>query len=313
MNRVRIKNIVNRWKGQAKDFSISIALGDIVCSTVLRKSNGPLKHSINEKYYNKAKDIILQRYQYVVDKWNVENDVSILKNFNKKLPIYIFWWQSIEDAPGLIVSCIDRIKELAENPVIVVDKNNWSELVDLPKFAVNAVNTGNISLTTFSDILRYNLLAKTGGMWIDPTCYLSHKFDEEVYEYPFYTINHGDIWEHPICKGKWSTFFLCSGENNPLFGFISDMINEYWKNEKSLAVYLLPDVFFSIGYENIPYIKKVIDIVPENNRDRVKLIKMLSQSKGKNFDELVEKVDKQTYIHKLTYKTYIEKFDGDCR
>ena len=61
MNRVRIKNIVNRWKGQAKDFSISIALGDIVCSTVLRKSNGPLKHSINEKYYNKAKDIILQR------------------------------------------------------------------------------------------------------------------------------------------------------------------------------------------------------------------------------------------------------------
>ena len=54
-------------------------------------------------------------------------------------------------------------------------------------------------------------------------------------------------------------------------------------------------------------------MVPENNRDRVKLIKMLSQSKGKNFDELVEKVDKQTYIHKLTYKTYIEKFDGDCR
>lgn len=38
MNRVRIKNIVNRWKGQAKDFSISIALEDIVCSTVLGKA-----------------------------------------------------------------------------------------------------------------------------------------------------------------------------------------------------------------------------------------------------------------------------------
>lgn len=311
MNKTRVKNIINRWKGQATDFSPIIAASDMISSTVLRHSNGRLKHNLNEFYYNKAKKIIYNRYHHVVDKWNFELDISVLSNFNTELPIYIFWWQSLDNAPGLIRFAVKEIKERAVNPVVVIDKNNWKSFVELPDYAVRGVSDGSLSITAFSDILRYNLLAQSGGMWIDPTCYLSENFSDDIYQYPFYTINHQDAWEHPICMGKWSTFFLCCGENNPLFGYLADMINHYWKNEKSLAVYLLPDVFFSIGYDHIRYIKKIIDNVPINNVSRVKLISSLVNNHGRDFDRLLNDIQDGTYIHKLTYKTYIAKFDGE--
>ncbi len=308
VNKSRLINIIHRWYGQARDFSPMIALSDIICSTVLRKSNGELKHKLNIYYYDKAKNIIKQRYYDIIKNWNFPVNINDLPCFNKQLPIYIFWWQSLDNAPGLIKETIKIIQEKSENPVVILDRNNFSSFINLPDYVVRNVQNEDLSITAFSDILRYNLLAKTGGMWIDPTCYLSKSFSDEIYQYPFYTINHQDAWEHPICKGKWSTFFLCSGENNPLFGYLRDMINSYWEHEKNLAVYLLPDVFFAIGYENIQYIREIIDMVPPNNTERTKLLKSLRENNGKYFEQLLAKIDKKTYIHKLTYKTYIDKF-----
>ena len=43
----RIKNICKRWYGQARYFDIRIALGDFLCATVFRNSNGKIKHWIS--------------------------------------------------------------------------------------------------------------------------------------------------------------------------------------------------------------------------------------------------------------------------
>ena len=54
--------------------------------------------------------------------------------------------------------------------------------------------------------------------------------------------------------------------------------------------------------------KKMIDDVPINNVHRDDLRNMLIKNKGKQFDELLARVDSETYINKLTYKMYIEKY-----
>ncbi len=311
MNIIRVKNITKRWWGQFWYFSPKIAASDFMVSTVLRKSNGRLKHNLNRYYYNKAKDIILNRYYKVVNKWkNYEFDFSTENNIKNNCKVFVFWWQGYSDMPYIVKECIKNIKKYnINNEVIVIDKNTWQKYTYIPNYIIELRQKNVINFTLFSDILRCCLLYENGGIWIDPTCYVTKAFEDNIYNLPFYSIKHGETWEHPICKGYWATFFLACGKENPILGFMRDLFFEYWKREKSFIVYLSLDLFLAIAYEQFDYAKKMIDDVPVNNRNRDKLRNMLLDNGGKDFIYLLNKIDDETYINKLTYKMKIEKID----
>lgn len=301
----RIKNIFRRWWGQLLYFSPAIAVGDFLCATILRKSNGKLKHIIIQLYYEKAKKIIVNRYKNVIREWkkkSIENTKISPYEY-----IFVFWWQGINNAPPIIKKCICSIKKNAGNhKVILLNKSNYSQYVDIPKYIIDKVDKGNINVTLFSDILRCCLLYENGGIWIDPTCYMTKQFDQRMYNYSFYTIKHGDDWEFPICKGYWASFFLASTKNNPLMGFMRTLFFEFWKNEKYFIVYLSIDLFLSIAYDEFDWARDMIQDVPYNNRHRDDLRNMLLKNRGKNFAKLCYQVNEDTYINKLTYKMVIE-------
>lgn len=312
MNKKRIKNIILRWKGQWLYFSPLIAIGDFLCSTIFRFNNSRIKHIISKKYYNLAQIIITNRYKTVIEKWENKFDKKEKNTFekiNKSSRIFIFWWQGEENSPEIIKDCIFAIRSHAgEHAVTIIDKDTWMKYTNIPDYILKKVNEGIINFTLFSDILRCALLYDNGGIWIDPTCYVTRDFSDDMYNKTFYTIKHGDSWEFPICKGYWATYFLAAGKNNPLLGFSRDLFFEFWKKEKAFIVYLSIDLFFSIAYDNFDFAKKMIDDVPYNNRNRDDLRNKLANNGGKDFDILLSQVDKETYINKLTYKMYIEKY-----
>lgn len=312
MNKKRIKNIILRWKGQWLYFSPLIAIGDFLCSTIFRFNNSRIKHIISKKYYNLAQIIITNRYKTVIEKWENKFDKKEKNTFekiNKSSRIFIFWWQGEENSPEIIKDCIFAIRSHAgEHVVTIIDKDTWMKYTNIPDYILKKVNEGIINFTLFSDILRCALLYDNGGIWIDPTCYVTRDFSDDMYNKTFYTIKHGDSWEFPICKGYWATYFLAAGKNNPLLGFSRDLFFEFWKKEKAFIVYLSIDLFFSIAYDNFDFAKKMIDDVPYNNRNRDDLRNKLANNGGKDFDILLSQVDKETYINKLTYKMYIEKY-----
>lgn len=303
----RIRYVSKRWYGQWRFFSPKIAICDFLVTTVLRKSNGRLKHFLNFCLYNKAKDVVAQREAHVIEKWkrNPKTNEKIAQNGM----IFLFWWQGLNDAPILIKECVSVIRQNAgKHDVIIIDKDNWRQYTYIPDYILKKMEAGTINFTLFSDILRCCLLYEYGGIWIDPTCYLTKEFDDEIYDKYFYSIKHGDAWEHPICKGFWATFFIAAGKHNSLIGFMKDMFFEYWKTESVFVVYLSLDLFLSIAYDTLPYAKEMIDNVPMNNEHRDDLRKLLIKNKGIGFDELMNQVDSETYIHKLTYKMFIERF-----
>ncbi len=309
MNINRIKAICKRWTGQFFYFSPVIAFGDFITTIFFRYSNSKIKYTINKMYYEKAKDIIYLRYNNIIEKWIKKEGITD-NLIDEKSNIFIFWWQGINNAPKIIKGCINTIYENSGlHKVVILDKTNWNGYIQLPEYVLEKMEKNIINFTQFSDILRFFLLYKYGGIWIDPTCLITNNLSQEIYRYKFYTIRHGDAWEHPICKGLWCTFFMAAGKGNYIMGYMKDLLLAYWKKEKSGVVYLLPDTFLAIGYEYIPYIKQIIEDIPMNNEHRDDFRKLLIKSHGKNFDGLLKNVDKSTYIHKLTYKMYIEKFD----
>lgn len=325
----RIRRLGKRWKGQWKYFSPAIAFYDFLFSCVLRFSNSKLKHIVSDKCYRLAQVIIEDKYSNIIEKYKQYDKVidkehaqescntyetALDTNIKPEDPIFIFWWQGGDTMPDICRICVDSIiKHSGGHPVKLIDKFNYKEYADIPDYVQDKMGKGVINFTAFSDILRWSLLSLHGGIWVDPTCLMTDEFDNNIYNFSFYTIKHGDDWEFPICKGLWSTFFLAVGEKSLLAKYMKEMLYTFWKNENAQIVYLMMDLFLSIAYDHFEWARKIIDTIPYNNAGRDKLRKYLESNKNNNhnFQEKacgitdIIKKNHDTYIYKLTYKMSI--------
>lgn len=81
------------------------------------------------------------------------------------------------------------------------------------------------------------------------------------------------------------------------------MYFEYFKNNDYIITYFLIDCIIAVGYEEINYIKEIINKIPKNNTNVFNgREKMLLEYNSNNLKEF-----KQNKIYKLSYKeNYIE-------
>lgn len=235
-------------------------------------------------------------------------DISYTEAISRSCCIWIFWWQGLENAPDVVKNCIASIEKNKKNHrVVIIDKDNVRKYADIPEFIFEKVEKKDITLTHFSDILRAQLLYQHGGIWMDSTLFMREPFNEEIYNYPVYTIHHGQRSNYHVCKGKWTGFFWASGKGNPLFGFLSQAFYKYWSEHNCLLCYLLIDCFIAIAYENNRYIKEAIDQIPNNNEKTLDFERFMSTEYN---EKLMEELCKNTYLHKLTYKIVINTQDN---
>ena len=111
------------------------------------------------------------QYRDVINKYkNLEDNSEYISDISY---IWVFWWQGMESMPPLIKACINNLKKKSGNrKVILLTKDNYSNYVNIPVNILNKVKKGQLTYTFFSDILRFNLLSKHGGIWIDATLYI---------------------------------------------------------------------------------------------------------------------------------------------
>lgn len=252
----------------------------------------PFNGDVLRHYYRKISSYIYDNY--------VENnvdlnllEVDLTKNSG---PIWIMWWESdTKYMPVEVSACIASVlRNAGEHKVVIINKDNFKEYVDIPPYILSLLAEGKISLAAFSDYMRFKLLYKFGGLWIDATVFLSDEIPSDIWEYSFYSrrrsTQNDDFW-------IWSIFYIGGCRLNPLFHYITDIYDEYWKKNNDLLDYLMTDCIIQSLYANIPQIKKMIQQVPVNNSGTF----ILEQ----HFNEdcrMLKTVPHDVYMHKTTYK-----------
>ena len=157
-------------------------------------------------------------------------------------------------------------------------------------------------------MLRVSLLEKYGGIWLDATIFINREYDNQIYNYSFYTVKHGLYADYHICRGKWTTSVFMSSKNSFFMSYIKHFLLEYWKNENFPITYLFLDCIISLGYDYIDEIKNIIDAVPMNNTDIFKIEKYYTLPYEK---EKFDIDNSQTYLYKMNYKRkLIKEQDG---
>ncbi len=167
-------------------------------------------------------------------------------------PIWVFWWQGIDNAPSRVKACISSIRRNSNGrQVIVITQSNVHEYTNLPDYIFDKLTSGNITLTHFSDILRFNLLHLHGGIWMDATLYVAKPLTSIRYSGSFFTCSgYPDPTFFNVSDGKWTGFFIGGCKNESLFAFMNQFFLDYWKNNDQLIDYFLIDYALEYAYDH---------------------------------------------------------------
>ncbi|WP_431769751.1 capsular polysaccharide synthesis protein [Streptococcus gallolyticus] len=148
--------------------------------------------------------------------------------------IFVFWWDGFESAPNIVRKCLESVKKYnPDSNIIEVSKNNFEDYTDIHPEILKGFYKGDISIQTFSDILRFNLLKNNGGAWIDATILFLEKFDifEELKDKSFATISFTSSmnflkYKNEVCS--WSGYFIASRKGGYFVTVMNDLFEEYY-------------------------------------------------------------------------------------
>ena len=232
-----------------------------------------------------------KKYSYVIDKSTYE----ITRNKSDCNIIWFCWLQGIDKAPDLVRSCYKSIERstTGTNWVIkVIDETNIYDYVSFPDYIIKKYESGIITRTHFSDLLRMELLIKYGGIWADSTVFMTGAIPEYCYNGDFFTFNHGYRHDDSIVFESW---FIYSIPKHPLLLTTRDLIYEYWKRHNFLNEYFLFHLMFTIASE------KYIDIWNEVPFYTDLVPHVLSHELFDPFDkERFDEIKRMSVIHKLS-------------
>lgn len=260
------------------------------------------KHDIMMEYFETKYGCFAESYEF--------NKESIPKSSNYKDKLWVCWWQGIDNAPDIVKRCIHSIcVHAAPYEVVILDDTNYRRYVNIPDWIEKKRNCGIITRTHFSDFLRLELLAEHGGIWLDATFFASHFNVEEIMNLPIWSIKRPGYGHLSVACGRFANYsFGCNFENRKAFAIIRDYLLEYWKMNNSMIDYLFLDYLIELALRHNDYLKKIFDLIPNNNPECDELQKIL----GVKYDEnLWKKLNENTHLFKLTWKQeYPTSVDG---
>lgn len=207
--------------------------------------------------------------------------------------------------PPIVKACYASIKKHAgRHPVVLVTQDNIRQLLADVSIWDNVifdyVENKSISLTHLSDFFRLSILYSNGGIWIDSTILMNRDIDEIIKGLAWVTgrvekVNHN----YDVPMGKWTSFFVGCSKGNLLMKLMYELLLSQLKKEGKFIDYFMIDYSFVTGYNNLPYIRDMVDSMPVFPN----LVHTLSPMRNKKYNAVyLNQLMKNAPILKLGYK-----------
>lgn len=202
--------------------------------------------------------------------------------------VFVFWWDGFNNAPVIVKKCLKSVEKYYSNAKIYqIDKTNYQEYTDIDVTILNDFKKGNISIQTFSDILRFNLLKNNGGVWIDATIYFTCEFDliknlknKSIESVQFSSSNKFLSYKGENCS--WSGYFFAARKQAVFVTAMDAIFREYYLKYKTYDIYFFIDAALMIS-KIYKLDDDALSKIQENSHDMFLLSKILNENDSKNY------------------------------
>ena len=287
-----------------KEFNCSVALW--MCYVyVLPSQKGERYFNAVSAYFSKELSKQISAYR------ELSNGEQDDKNQSPeiKTPVWTCWLTGSNTMPDIVKLCYHLLQRMIPDDIAelkLITENNYREYVEIPNYIAEKYAQHIISPAHFSDIIRFCLLSKYGGMWLDSTVYTSAKIPNEYIQAFYYTqkVQNKNEFHHEPSKAQWCGFIWACKAGNPLFAFIRDALFQYWKEHNTVIDYIFFDYIIISAYQGLPEVKRMIDEQEPNNEKIWDLWQMINSP----FDDNTYKsLCESNIFHKLSYKADVRK------
>lgn len=196
----------------------------------------------------------------------IEQEENNMNNENNY--IWVCWFQGRNNMPVIVDLCIKSIQQMADSDieVVVLSLDTLDKYIDIPEYIIKKVQRGTITLTHFSDLVRFELLRKYGGLWVDATCFACNKIPNQIFNQTLYTIRNNEI-ENDFYS-KFTSFLIggkMGGYGGLFFSFMIEFFYEYHRRYSVLLDWHLINIAYAIAYRSFDEVAYMAESIPANN------------------------------------------------
>lgn len=251
------------------------------------------RHDEIKRYIKRNFSSVLNKYTDAV----YTDEITVADNRN----IWVCWLQGADNMPDIVRVCYKSVVANADGrEVVLITADNVEQYISIPDFIKDKVANGKMSRTHFADYIRIALLKNFGGLWIDATVFVTDKINIDC-KLPFFSVKQHPDSIHFVSQYRWAVWILgCSKQCGAvMFDCLENLFLEYLKKKSFFIDFFLFDYFLAVMYDDIPYVKQLVDKCPFNNPDAYLLASMLNDE----YDSLAfAQLTADNTFHKLSWK-----------
>lgn len=137
--------------------------------------------------------------------------------------VWVLWLQGYDNAPPVVRKCI--ASWITKNPdwqINVLDRGTIGDYVDIsvPKSTLELLSDQH-----YSDLLRFALLTRYGGVWVDATLYCRKPLDSWIFD----QMGSGFFaFSHEAEDRVLAVWFLAANAGNVIASKLYEMQRDYW-------------------------------------------------------------------------------------
>ena len=256
-----------------------------------RKGLEIVRLAVNNKILGKLR----KKYRRFIAEYKVNSQPLPRTRSNK---VWVCWFQGMENAPALVQRCYRSLQEnLPDREIILLTEENYRDYVTFPSYMQDKIDSGIITKTHFSDLLRLELLISHGGTWIDATVFCTgnnipaYMLDSDLFL--FQNLKPGADGHCTLI----SSWFMTACTNHPILLLTRAFLYHYWKTHNSLVDYFLIHDFFQLAIEAYP--EEWEAVIPfSNSTPHILLLRLFEEYNAPHYQSICA----QTPFHKLSYK-----------
>lgn len=137
--------------------------------------------------------------------------------------IWFFWFQGLDNAPSVVRKCYETW--VARNPGWRVVCLDAATLQDFASVDYSSGNIASLSMQHRAGLLRLDLLAHHGGVWVDATTFCMQPLDDWLLA----NLKSGFFaFRRPAPDRVISSWFLAAQKDNVLASRLFDWMLAYW-------------------------------------------------------------------------------------
>ena len=217
--------------------------------------------------------------------------------------VFVYWGQGFSSAPPIVQKCFARAESVVSSQdLVALDDSNIGDWIDIPEVIESCRSK---SYAAYSDYIRFALLSRYGGIWLDATCYCMSNpldyFDELVGSSGFFAFDK----KQPGVISRW---FLASASNNYIaeinrlaqvlyWSVFDDVITYFFAHQIFRTIYRLDTSFANLWDDRFRY----------SGNPRLVHRSLKVRVSDNDFESRLN----SSFVHKLTYKLEPESLECD--